>query len=92
MKQLCRRKWLAASMLRLAKTLNHPNQIRGQNGQAFPLPSRLRPSRTPKTTMGGAIHIDFIDFSGKAMAHSRPPQRSEPRASRRDVRKRVIFT
>jgi hypothetical protein len=33
------RKRLAASMLRLAETLNHPNQIRSRNGQAFPLPS-----------------------------------------------------
>jgi hypothetical protein len=71
-----RREWLAASMLRLAKTLNHPNQIRGQDGQAFPLPSRLRPSRTPKTTTGGAIRIDFIDFSGKATP---PPLRQHCR-------------
>jgi hypothetical protein len=34
-----RRNWLAASMLRLAETLNYPNQIRGRDGQAFPLPS-----------------------------------------------------
>jgi hypothetical protein len=40
-----RRNWLAASMLRLAETLNYPNQIRGRDGQAFPLPSQNRPYR-----------------------------------------------
>ena len=38
-----RRNWLAASMLRLAETLNYPNQIRGRDGQAFPLPSVVKP-------------------------------------------------
>jgi hypothetical protein len=61
-----RRNWLAASMLRLAETLNYPSQIRGRDGQAFPLSSRILPARTRKTAMGGAIRVDSIEFSGKA--------------------------
>jgi hypothetical protein len=57
---------LAASMLWFAETLNHPNQIRGRDGQAFPLPSRNLPARARRTAMDGAIHIDSIGFYGKA--------------------------
>jgi hypothetical protein len=61
-----RRKRLAASMSQFAETLNYPKHIRGRDGQAFPLPSRIRPARTPRTAMDGAIRIDSIEFSGKA--------------------------
>jgi hypothetical protein len=57
---------LAASMLWFAETLNHPNQIRGWDGQAFPLPSRNLPARARRTAMDGAIHIDSIGLYGKA--------------------------
>ena len=61
-----RRKPLAVSRLRFAETLSHPNHIRGRDGQAFPLPSRILPARTRKTAMDGAIRIDSVGFSGKA--------------------------
>ena len=61
-----RRERLPDAMSRFAETLNHPNHIRGRDGQAFPLPSRNFPARTRKTAMGGAIRIDSIWFSGKA--------------------------
>jgi hypothetical protein len=47
-----RRDWLAASMLRRAETLNYPNQLRGRDGQAFPLPSKLRHIRNGKNPEG----------------------------------------
>jgi hypothetical protein len=45
-------KWLAASMLRFAETLNYPNNIRRRDGQAFPLPSDNLPARTRRTRDG----------------------------------------
>jgi hypothetical protein len=47
-----RRKRLAASILRLAETPNHTNQIRGRDGQTFPLPSKLRHIRNGKNPEG----------------------------------------
>jgi hypothetical protein len=59
-------KRLAGIIWPFVENLNYSSHIRGPDGQAFPLPSRLRPSRTAKTAMGGAIRIDSIGFSGKA--------------------------
>jgi hypothetical protein len=53
-------------MSQFAETLNYPEHIRGRDGPAFPLPSRILPARTRKTAMGGAIRVDSIEFSEKA--------------------------
>jgi hypothetical protein len=60
------RKRLVGMFLLFAENLNQINHICGQDGQAFPLPSRILPARTRKTAMGGAIRVDSIGFSGKA--------------------------
>src|SRR5271168_4006884 len=85
-----RLKRLAGVIWPIAENLNNPNQRRGPDDRAFPLPSRLRPGRTRKTAMGGAIRIDFIVFSGKVAArpfwwHRPNPltDRSKPTEGRR---------
>jgi hypothetical protein len=46
------RKRLAGTIRWSAQNLNYPTHIRGQDGQAFPLPSKLRTTKTRKNRDG----------------------------------------